>query len=128
PDRAARFIPERTVLDINEDFGILQQIVQQGLNLVREDAREQHLPKIQEHARKIYVTQLAWTVMSAMATFKNKEAWRGEGFRKLIEPEALTAAVLPRQHLLDEMRQFVRKNPFIQRDLIAARTDENTAA
>lgn len=127
-DRAARFIPERCFLDINEDFSILNQIVHRGLDLIAPDRREINRPRIEEHARKLYATQLAWTVMSAMATFKNRQEWRGEGFHKLIEPEALTAAVLPRQHLLDEMKKFVKTNPFTKRDLIDRGGEEEVVA
>jgi hypothetical protein len=123
-DRAARFIPERCFLDINQDFSILAQIVQHGLDLINPERREAHRVRVEEHARKLYATQLAWTVMSAMASFKNRQEWRGEGFRKLIEPEALTAAVLPRQHILEEIRKFVKANPFIKRDLIEEGAEE----
>ena len=62
--------------------------------------------------------------MSSSGGGHSKAEWRGEGFRKLIEPEALTAAILPRQHILEELQKFVKTNPFIKRDLLDASAEE----
>ncbi len=66
--------------------------------------------------------------MSAMASFRNREGWRGEGFDKLISDEALTAAVLPRVYLLNDMKRYVKGNPNIKRDLQTSPTTEEDAA
>ena len=66
--------------------------------------------------------------MSAMASFRHKEGWRGEGFDKLVSDEALTAAVLPRVYLLNDMKRYVKGNPNIKRDLQTTPPTEEDAA
>ena len=55
--------------------------------------------------------------MSAMASFRHREGWSGEGFDKLVSHEALTAAVLPRVYLLNDMKRFVKGNVNMKKDI-----------
>jgi hypothetical protein len=66
--------------------------------------------------------------MSAMASFRHREGWRGEGFDKLVSNEALTAAVLPRVYLLNDMKRYVKSNLSIKRDLQTSPSTEEDAA
>jgi hypothetical protein len=126
-DRAARFTHERQFLEINEEFSVLRELVDFGLSFLNEPDRERHQQKVESIARQVYAVQLIWVVMSAMASFRNRESWRGEGFEKLVSQEALTAAVLPRVHLLNEVKRQVRGNPTMKRDLVQASEDADAA-
>ena len=115
--RAARFVPERNFLAINNDFSVFQELVDRGLDLVDPAHHATVRPKVEAIAKQLYVTQLVWTVMSAMASFRNREHWQGEAFDKLISEEALTAAVLPRVYLLNDVKRYVKGNPTLKRFL-----------
>jgi hypothetical protein len=79
-------------------------------------------------AKQLYLIQLMWTVMSAMASFRHREGWRGQGFEKLVWAEALTAAVLPRVYLLNDMKRYVKGNPNMKRDLLTTIPDDDEVA
>lgn len=126
--RAAHFEVERNFLEVNQDFSVFRELVEYGLDLVVPEQREHHRVRAEAIAKQLYLTQLVWTVMSAMASFRHREGWRGEGFDKLVSDEALTASVLPRVYLLNDMKRYVKGNPNIKRDLrTAPPTEEDTA-
>jgi hypothetical protein len=110
-------VPERNYLSINKDFSVFQELLDRGLELIAPAAWEIVRPKIEETARALYATQLVWTVMSAMASFRNRPHWQGEAFERLISEEGLTAAVLPRVYLLNDMKRYVKGNPTLKRYL-----------
>lgn len=126
--RAAHFEVERNFLEVNQDFSVFQELVEHGLNLINQDQRGIHRVRVETIAKQLYLTQLVWTVMSAMASFRHKEGWRGEGFDKLVSDEALTAAVLPRVYLLNDMKRYVKSNPNIKRDILTSPESEEDAA
>ncbi len=115
--RAASFTVERNFLEVNQDFSVFQELLQHGLDLIRPDRRDFYRGRVEEVAKRLYLTQLVWTVLSAMASFRHREGWRGDAFDRLVSPEALTAAVLPRVYLLNEMKRSIKGSPNIKRDL-----------
>jgi len=123
--RAAHFVVERNFLEINQDFSVFQELVEYGLNLITQERRDLHRGRVEVFAKQLYLTQLVWTVMSAMASFRHREGWRGEGFEKLVGDEALTASVLPRVYLLNDMKRQVKGNPNIKKDLLASPSVED---
>lgn len=125
--RAAHFVVERKFLEVNQDFSVFQELIEHGLNLVTPERREAHRSRVEALAKQLYLTQLVWTVMSAMASFRHREGWRGEGFDRLVGDEALTAAVLPRVYLLNDMKRYVKSNPNIKRDLLNSPAEEDAA-
>jgi hypothetical protein len=126
--RAAHFVVERKFLEVNQDFSVFQELVEYGLSMINPERRELHRGRAEAIAKQLYLTQLVWTVMSAMASFRHREGWTGEGFDKLVSDEALTAAVLPRVYLLNDMKRYVKGNPNIKRDLQASSPTEEDAA
>ena len=126
--RAAHFEVERNFLEVNQDFNVFRELVDYGLNLVVPEQREAHRNRAETIAKQLYLTQLVWTVMSAMASFRHREGWRGEGFDKLVSDEALTAAVLPRVYLLNDMKRYVKSNPIMKRDIQTSPSPEEDAA
>ena len=115
--RAASFVVEQNFLEVNQDFSVFQELVQHGLDLIKPDRRDNYRERVEDVAKRLYLTQLVWTVLSALASFRYKEGWREGGFEKLISSEALTAAVLPRVYLLNEMKRTIKGSPNIKRDL-----------
>lgn len=126
--RAAHFVVERNFLEVNQDFSVFQELIEHGLSLIQPDRRDLHRSRAETIAKQLYLTQLVWTVMSAMASFRHREGWRGEWFDKLIGDEALTAAVLPRVYLLNDMKRYIKGNPIVKRDLLTSTTTEEDAA
>jgi hypothetical protein len=126
--RAAHFVVERSFLEVNQDFSVFLELVEHGLRLIAPDRRDVHRSKVETMAKQLYLTQLVWTVMSALASFRYKEGWRGDGFDKLVGDEALTAAVLPRVYLLNDMKRFVKGNVNMKRDLSPTEGEEEIAA
>lgn len=125
--RAANFVIERNFLEVNQDFSVFQELIDYGLNLINEDRRPVHRGRVEAIAKQLYLTQLVWTVMSAMASFRHRDGWRGQGFEKLVCAEALTAAVLPRVYLLNDMKRYVKGNPNLKRDLSNHPADDEVA-
>lgn len=116
--RAAHFEVERNFLEVNEDFSVFRELLDHGLRLIEPDRQEFYRTRIDEIGKRLYLAQLVWTVMSAIASFRHKEGWRGDGFDKLVSDESLTAAVLPRVYLLNDMKRQVKGIPNIKRDLL----------
>jgi hypothetical protein len=126
--RAANFVVDRNFLEVNQDFSVFQELIEHGLSLISEERRPAHRDRVETIAKQLYLTQLVWTVMSAMASFRHREGWRGQGFEKLVCAEALTAAVLPRVYLLNDMKRYVKGNPNMKRDLLATTPPDDEAA
>ncbi|MHB8303082.1 MAG: hypothetical protein ACYDC6_09640 [Acidobacteriaceae bacterium] len=126
--RAAHFEVERNFLEINQDFSVFRELIEHGLNLIEIEQHDVYRPRIEAIGKRIYLAQLVWTVMSAIASFRHREGWRGDGFDRLISPESLTAAVLPRVYLLNDMKRQVKSIPNIKKDLRKTPNDEETAA
>ena len=124
--RAASFVVERNFLEVNQDFSVFQELIQHGTDLITPDRRDFYRARVEEAAKRLYLTQLVWTVLSAVASFRHREGWRGEGFEKLISSEALTAAVLPRVYLLNDMKRYVKGIPNIKRDLLESAVVEDS--
>lgn len=125
--RAANFVVERNFLEVNQDFSVFQELIDHGLSLITDERRAVHRERVETIAKQLYLTQLVWTVMSAMASFRHREGWRGQGFEKLVCSEALTAAVLPRVYLLNDMKRYVKGNPNMKRDLSPTPNDNEAA-
>jgi len=125
--RAAQFVVDRNFLEINRDFSVFQELVDHGMSLIHEERRVLHRDRVETIAKQLYLTQLVWTVMSAMASFRHREGWRGQSFERLVSAEALTAAVLPRVYLLNDMKRYVKGNPNIKRDLSNALPSDDEA-
>ena len=126
--RAAHFDVERNFLEINQDFSVFQELLDYGLNLIKPERRELHRNRAETIAKQLYLTQLVWTVMSAMASFRHREGWTGGQFDKLVSDEALTAAVLPRVYVLNDVKRYVKSSPSIKPDLLNSPVSEDDAA
>jgi hypothetical protein len=125
-NRAGRFTPESKSLVLNAEFPVYTSLLDEARSLIVEDKRGKHEGRLETIVRRPYMLQVVWTLLSAMH-FRNLEGWVGAEFDKLISPEAITASVLPRKHLIDEIRRNVKGNPAFKLDVIP-RTDDEAAA
>jgi hypothetical protein len=95
-DRAANFSPQQNLLQINGDFRVFVDMVD------RWTLAYKHVPGADEVVtsvvREWFTQQLIEAVMSAMA-LKSTGKWSMTELEKLWSEEALTAAVLPRWHI-----------------------------
>jgi hypothetical protein len=125
-NRAGRFTSESKSLVLNADFPVYTSLLDEARNLVVEEKRVKHEGRLETIVRRPYMLQVVWTLLSAMH-FRNLEGWVGAEFDKLISPEAITASVLPRKHLIDEIRRNVKGNPAFKLDLVPRNDDEAAA-
>lgn len=95
-NRAASFSPQQNLLTINADFRVFVDMVD------RWTVAYGDVPGAPETARAVthewFTQQLIEAVMSAMA-LKNSGSWSMQELERLWSEEALTAAVLPRWHV-----------------------------
>jgi hypothetical protein len=113
-NRAARLIPVHNRLRINQDFSVFREFVEYGMKLIHPKYEAAARPLIEAQARELYATQLIWTVISAFASFNNRTGWNSDEFAKLVSEEALTAAVLPRVYLLNDLQRKIKSVPTLR--------------
>lgn len=124
-NRAGRFTPESKSLVLNADFPVYTSLLDEARSLIVEDKRLKHEGRLETIVRRPYMLQVVWTLLSAMH-FRNLEGWVGAEFDKLISPESITASVLPRKHLIDEIRRNVKNHPAFKLDVVP-RSEEEAA-
>lgn len=95
-NRAATFSPQQNLLTINADFRVFADMVERWASAYSEVPAATETVKAVTH--EWFTQQLIEAVMSAMA-LKNSGNWSMQELEKLWSEEALTAAVLPRWHV-----------------------------
>lgn len=95
-DRAAKYLPDLNLLQINADFRVFTDMID------RWGARYHDIPGardvIQENVKEWFEQALVETVIGAQS-LKDSPQWTMEDTAKLWSEEALTAAVLQRYHI-----------------------------
>jgi hypothetical protein len=95
-NRAATFSPQQNLLQVNADFRVFVDMIDRWTAAY---AQVPGAAKVVESvAREWFTQQLIEAVMSAMA-LKSTGKWSMDELEKLWTEEALTAAVLPRWHI-----------------------------
>lgn len=122
-NRAGRFTPESKSLVLNADFPIYTSLIEEARSLIAEDKRSKHEARLETIVRRPYMLQVVWALLSAMH-FRSREGWVGAEFDKLISPESITAAVLPRKYIIDDIRRNVKNHPAFKLDLVPRNGDE----
>lgn len=101
-DRAAKFLLQNNKLLVNGDFRAFTDMVDRWMNFYS------HIPgagpTIESVVREWFEQQLIECVMSALA-LKGGGNWSMQELAKLWSEEALTAAVLPRYHINQEIKR-----------------------
>jgi hypothetical protein len=101
-NRAATFSPAQNLLQVNADFRVFEDMVARWINVYVE------IPGADKTIRAVvhewFTQQLIESVMSAMA-LKNTGNWSIQELEKLWTEEALTASVLPRWHIDQQIKR-----------------------
>lgn len=95
-DRAAKFLPEQNLLQINGDFRAFTDMVDRWLKFYA------HVPgarrEITDACREWFEQALIETVLGVQG-LKDSREWTVEDIGKSLSEEALTSAVMPRYHI-----------------------------
>jgi hypothetical protein len=95
-DRAAKFLPEQNLLQINADFRVFGDMVDRFSKLYPGAAGAR--AAIEEVVREWFEQSLIETVLGVQALEGARE-WSVEDIGRALSEEALTSAVMPRYHL-----------------------------
>lgn len=103
-DRAANYVIESNLIKINADFRVFTDMVERWVD------KYSHAPgakaAIEQVVREWFEQQLIETVMSAHA-LKRGGKWSTEEVSHLWDENALTAAVLPRYHIDQQIKRML---------------------
>jgi hypothetical protein len=95
-DRAAKYLPQQHLIIINGDFRVFTDMVE------RWSKKYSHAPGarpvVESVVREWFEQQLIEAVMGAL-TLRGSNQWTMQDFERLWSEEGLTAAVLPRYHI-----------------------------
>lgn len=95
-DRAAKYLPEQNILQVNADFRVFSDMVDRFAKLYPTvpGARQ----TIEEVVREWFEQSLIETVLGVQS-LEGARQWSVEDIARALSEEALTAAVMPRYHL-----------------------------
>jgi hypothetical protein len=106
-DRAARYLPEQNLLQINADFSAFTDMIDHCCSEVSEQPGARDVAETA--VRTWYEQTLIETVIGVQALRQRKE-WSTRDLEKALSPEALTATVMPRYHIaLAAKREIARQ-------------------
>jgi hypothetical protein len=95
-DRAAKYLPEQNLLQINGDFRVFTDMVQRWASFY--SVAPAALNEIRDVTHEWFEQSLIETVMGVTALRGSRE-WTDADSRQALSEEALTAAVMPRYHV-----------------------------
>jgi hypothetical protein len=95
-DRAAKYLPEQNMLQINADFRVVTDMIERFARLYPNVAGARST--IDEVVHEWFEQSLIETVLGIQALEGARE-WSLEDIRRALSEEALTSAVMPRYHL-----------------------------
>lgn len=95
-DRAAKYLPEQNLLQINADFRVFTDMVQRWASFY--SAAPAAHNEVRDVTHEWFEQSLIETVMGVTALRGSRE-WTDADSRQALSEEALTAAVMPRYHV-----------------------------
>jgi len=95
-DRAATYLKEQNLLQINGDFRVFHDMVERFHKLYSDVPGAR--PTIEEVVTEWFEQSLMEAVMGVQS-LEGAVEWKGDDIRRALSEEALTAAVMPRYHL-----------------------------
>ena len=95
-DRAAKYLPDQNLLQINADFRVFKDMVDRWCDFYGEVAGAR--PVVEEVVHEWFEQALVETVIGAQA-LKDSPQWTLDDIAKLWSEEGLTAAILQRYHV-----------------------------
>src|SRR5581483_8937703 len=96
---------------VNREFNVLQSLIDEVVQRFDAENADALRPLCSEHVEAVYSMQLVYTVMTARATFRLRTTWDAKSYATLVSPESLTACVLPRISMRQEIRRRVNSDP-----------------
>jgi hypothetical protein len=105
-DRAAAYLPEQNLLQINRDFSVFADTIEYcGRGF---EGNESAQKVIRDTVYSWYEQALIESVLG-MKAVRNSKEWSDRDIEKALSPEALTAAVMQRYHIIAATRESVRR-------------------
>ncbi len=118
--RAAEYVRVATpqypsgIIYINRDFDVMEHLVAETLanTFPSEEAQEQAEPKVREIVELVCTAQILFTVMTYRASFMvgHGKLWTEDDAEKLVSPESLTAIVLARPGMREQIKRRVNSD------------------
>lgn len=128
--REATEVHASGIIYVNRDFDVLEKLIDETLALYfgAEDARLQALPKVRDIVELVYTAQILFAVMTYRHSFMigHGENWPEEESRKLVSPEALTAIVLARPGMREQIKRRINASAELKL-LMMQQTEDETA-
>jgi hypothetical protein len=95
-DRAAKFLPEQNLLQINGDFRVFTDMIKRWSNFYSEVPGA--ISEITDVTREWFEQNLIEAVMGVQA-LKGSREWTADDSKQALSEEALTASIMPRYHV-----------------------------
>lgn len=103
-DRAAEFIEQDNLIKANADFQGITDIISYFVEQYPDVEQAESI--IKNEVQEAFEQQLIETVAGAMS-LKNRPKWNPDEYARAISQEALTAAVMPRYHLVNYIKRQI---------------------
>jgi hypothetical protein len=120
-DRAAAYLPEQNLLQINRDFSVFAETIAYCSRGFAADEGTQKV--IRDTVHSWYEQALVESVLG-MKALRNSKEWSDRDIEKALSCEALTAAVMQRYHIIASTQDTLRRT---LRGMIQSRTPAKAA-
>jgi hypothetical protein len=134
--RAAEYVREATpkypsgIIYVNRDFDVMEKLIEESVNLYfpTDESKERALPAVRSIVELVYTAQILFAVMTYRHSFMigHGSNWPEEDSRKLVSPEALTAIVLARPGMREQIKRRINGKAEL-RLLMLQNPEEQTA-
>jgi hypothetical protein len=115
--RAAEYAREAStkypsgIIYVNRDFDVLNNLIEESLNIYfqTDEARERAVPAVSKVVELVYTAQILFAVMTYRHSFMigHGSNWSEVDSEKLVSPEALTAIVLARPGMREQIKRRI---------------------
>jgi len=105
-DRAAAYLPEQNLLQINQDFSVFAETIDYCSRGFAPDESVQKV--IRDTVYSWYEQALVESVLG-MRALRNSKEWSDRDIEKALSSEGLTAAVMQRYHIIASTRESLRR-------------------
>lgn len=128
--REASTVHPSGIIYINQDFDVLNKLIDESVNLYfqTEEARERALPAVRKIVELVYTAQILFAVMTYRHSFMvgHGSNWSEADSEKLVSPEALTAIVLARPGMREQIKRRINSKAELKLLMMQAQ-EEQTA-
>jgi hypothetical protein len=103
-DRAARYVAESNILFVNRDFNAFIDLEDHVVKLFRDRPGARNVIRaVMKRWIEVHLSE----VVAGARSLRSREQWTREHFQTAVSEEALTAAVMPRYHLVFAIKREV---------------------